>query len=194
MAALGRRVLQCKAVTLDVDSDRGASICTDIAKVSDTAIQSLKSECPAVEWIVWASPPCDQYSRAHTCGTRDLERADVLGKRMWKLIDILKPEQVLIENPSSSMLRKRDFMPASPGTTFVVDYCQYGTASKKATMLWSNTLLQGYSAKTCAGPGKCPAIAPLTRSHIVSINGGEMWETVAAIPDRLVLVLFQAVH
>ena len=83
VAALGSRVLQCNAVTLDVGSDRGASVCTDIAKVSDTAIQSLKSECPAVEWIVWASPLCDQYSRAHTCGTRDLQRADVLGKRVW---------------------------------------------------------------------------------------------------------------
>ena len=92
------------------------------------------------------------------------------------------------------MLWKRDFMLARPGTTFVVDYCQYGTASKKATMLWSNTLLQGYSAKTCPGPGKCPAIAPLTRRHIVSIDGGEVRETVAANPDRLVLELFQAVH
>ena len=92
------------------------------------------------------------------------------------------------------MLWKRGFMPASPGTTFVVDYCQYGTASKKATMLWSNRPLQGYSAKTCAGPGKCPAIAPLTRRRIVSVNGGEMWETVAAIPDRLLLELFRAMH
>ena len=92
------------------------------------------------------------------------------------------------------MLWKCGFMPASPGTTFVVDYCQYGTASKKATMLRSNRPLEGFSAKTCAGPGKCPAIAPLTRRHIVSVNGGEMWETVAAIPDRLVLELFQAVH
>ncbi len=97
VAALGSRVLQCNAVTLDVDPDRGPSICTDIAEVSDTAIQSLKSVFPAVEWIVWASPPCDQYSRAHTCGTRDLQRADVLAKRMWKFIDILKPERVLIE-------------------------------------------------------------------------------------------------
>ena len=40
------------------------------------------------------------------------------------------------------MLWKRDFMLARPQTTFVVDYCQYGTASQKATMLWSNTLLQ----------------------------------------------------
>lgn len=97
VAALGSRVLQCNAVTLDVGSDRGASVCTDIANVSNTAFQSLKSECPAVEWIVWASPLCDQDSRAHTCGTRDLQHADVLAKRMWKFIDILKPEQVLIE-------------------------------------------------------------------------------------------------
>ena len=93
VAALGSRVLHCNAVTLDVDPVRSPSICTDIAEVSDTAIQSLKSEYPAVEWIVWASPPCDQYSRAHTCGTRDSERADVLAKRMWKFIDILKPER-----------------------------------------------------------------------------------------------------
>ena len=32
------------------------------------------------------------------------------------------------------------------------------------------------------------------RSHCVNINGGEMGETVTAIPDRLVLNLFQAVR
>ena len=62
VAALGSRILQCNAVTIDVDLDQGPSICTDIAEVSDTAIQSLKSVFPAVKWIVWASPPCDQYS------------------------------------------------------------------------------------------------------------------------------------
>ena len=92
VAALGSRVLQCNPVTLDVDPDRGPSICTYIAEVSDTAIQSLKSVIPAVEWFV-ASPPCDQYSRAHTCGTRDSERADVLAKRMWKFIDIRSPNE-----------------------------------------------------------------------------------------------------
>ena len=126
VAALGSRVLQCNAVTLDVDPVRSPSICTDIAEVSDTAIQSLKSEYPAVEWLMWASRPCDQYSRAHTCGTRDTERAD--SKRMWKFIDILKPERVFIENPASSMLWKRDFMLARPGATFFVDNCQNGTA------------------------------------------------------------------
>ncbi len=59
VAALGSRVLQCNAVTLDVDAVRSPSICTDIAKVSDAATQSLKSVFPAVQWIVWASPPGD---------------------------------------------------------------------------------------------------------------------------------------
>ena len=43
-------------------------------------------------------------SRSHGWHARTLKRADVLAKRMWKFIDILKPERVLIENPSSSML------------------------------------------------------------------------------------------
>jgi len=194
VAALGSRILQCNAVTIDLDPDRDPGICTDIAEISDAAIHSLKSAFPAVQWIVWASPPCDQYSRAHTCGARDLEYADVLAQKVWKFIDILKPERVLIENPASSMLWKRDFMLARPGSTFVVDYCQYGTAYKKPTKVWSNKPLMGYTAKTCPGPAKCPAIAPFTRRHIVSINGGELGASVAAIPDRLVLELFQAVH
>ena len=107
---------------------------------------------PAVKWIVWASPPCDQYFRAHTCGTRNLKRADVLAQRMWKFIDILKPECIFIENSALSTLWKRDFMLARPGTTLVVDYCQYGTAYKKPTILWSNRPLQGFSAKKCPGP------------------------------------------
>ena len=194
VAALGSRFLQCNAISVDIDASRKPTICADIGELSDAAIQSLKTAFQGVQWILWASPPCDQYSRAHTCGTRDLERADALTQRMWRFVDILKPERVLIENPESSLLWKRDFMLARQGFTLQVDYCQYGTAYKKPTQLWTDKPLVGFVPKRCPGPGRCPAIAPTTRRHIVSIDGCEDRTTVAAIPDRLVLEIFQGVH
>ena len=133
VAALGSRVLQCKLLPLMILIEARAS-----AQTSQTSLirpfRAL-SQCFQLWNGLFASPPCDQSSRAHTCGTRNSERADVLAKRMWKFIDILKPERVLIEYPSSSMLWKRDFMLARAGTTFVMDYCEYRKAYRKPTML-----------------------------------------------------------
>ena len=194
VAALGSRFLQCNAITVDIDASHKPSVCADIGELSDAAIQSLKSAFGDVKWILWASPPCDQYSRAHTCGVRDLERADALTQRLWKFYDILKPERLFIENPESSMLWKRDFMLARQGFILNIDYCQYGTAYKKPTQLWTDKPLEGFHPKRCPGPGRCPAIPPRARGHIVTIDGCEDRAMVATIPDRLVLELFQAVH
>ena len=60
--------------------------------------------------IVWASPPCVQYSMARTKAKlpRDLEGADRLVQRALNLIDYFAPRFWFIENPWTSLLRKRD--------------------------------------------------------------------------------------
>ena len=148
VAALGSRVLQCKLspLMLILIEARASAQTSQTSQIRPFRTLSQYFQL----WNgLFASPPCDQSSRAHTCGTRNSERADVLAKRMWKFIDILKPGRVLIEYPSSSMLWKRDFMLARAGTTFVVDYCEYGTAYRKPTMLGAAA---GILSKDVPGP------------------------------------------
>jgi hypothetical protein len=51
--------------------------------------------------IIWASPPCEQYSQAHTVGTRNLTAADERVKASLRVIDALAPTYWFKENPRS---------------------------------------------------------------------------------------------
>ena len=42
--------------------------------------------------VIWASPPCTQFSKAKTTGERDLEGADALVLHTLTLVRVLKPK------------------------------------------------------------------------------------------------------
>ena len=86
--------------------------------------------------FVWASPPCTEYSRAKTTAPRDIESANNIVERTLKIIDFLKPDFWVIENPESGLLKNQ---PTTQGLPYVdVDYCKYGMPYRKRTRLWSN--------------------------------------------------------
>ena len=82
--------------------------------------------------MIWASPPCAEYSRALTRRPRRLEEAI----RTLELIRDLRPRFWCIENPQTGLLKRRPFMANLPWSD--VTYCKYGFAYKKATRLWRN--------------------------------------------------------
>ena len=49
--------------------------------------------------VIWASPPCEQFSRARTTAPRELERADALVKKTLEVIRWFKPGMWFLENP-----------------------------------------------------------------------------------------------
>jgi len=121
-----------EVISVDIDPRYQPEICEDILQLSYCKL-------PIVD-IVWASPPCDQYSRARTRGgPRNLVLADSL---VSKTIEIIKYFQTLnpdliwfIENGDSTMLWTREV--AKDLTNYVtLDYCCYdGPGYRKRTRI-----------------------------------------------------------
>ena len=86
--------------------------------------------------IVWASPPCTEYSIAKTTGIRKIEEANKIVKRTLEIIEYLQPVYHLVENPQSGYLKNQDFMQNLRYTD--IDYCTYGMPYRKRTRLWNN--------------------------------------------------------
>ena len=86
--------------------------------------------------VVWASPPCTEYSRAQTVGVRNIEMANAIVQRTIDIIEYLFPRYFIMENPQTGLLKNQDIV---SGMIFDdVDYCKYGLPYRKRTRLWNN--------------------------------------------------------
>jgi hypothetical protein len=151
--------------------------------------------------IIWASPPCTEYSKAKTKGERNLQLADELVKKAFEIIDYLKPKTWILENVGTGLLVKR-MEQIRPGLqSYIADYCVYGKPYRKRTIFWSNKELK---LKTCLGQGKCQSMDGA--KHIGSCgNGTKFYNQVGissvcqknSIPELLIddiLVGFESKH
>ena len=117
-------------------------ISVDIEKKFNPTICCSVLDIPLDKWepghfdYIHASPPCCEYSIAHTGNARDLEKADALAMHTLNLIRSLNPAYYTIENPQSGKLKDRIFM---QGLSFSdVSHCKYGFPYRKNTRIWHN--------------------------------------------------------
>jgi len=92
--------------------------------------------------VVWASPPCTQYSQARTTGgPPDLKGADRNVKSALDIIEYLKPKHWFLENPEGrypNALRLRPVVRGLPQPLFCT-YCKYGERYRKPTCIWTSS-------------------------------------------------------
>ncbi len=158
--------------------------------VEDITIWDYTIYPPEYFDIIWASPPCTEYSKAKTRGIRDLSFADSLVKKSFEIIDYFKPKLWIVENVGTGLLVER-MEGIRPGLqSSFVDYCAYGKPYRKRTIFWSNVPLE---LKLCSGSGSCEMMDG--RKHIGSCGNGtqkynsvgisSVWEK-DSIPEALI--------
>ena len=114
-------------VSLDL---KGADINSDI-------LEWKYKKYPVKYWdMIWASPPCIEYSIAKQTGVRKIEEANKIVIKTLEIIKYFKPRIWFVENPQTGLLKKQPFMEGLP--YFDIDYCKYGMPYRKRTRLWTN--------------------------------------------------------
>jgi len=118
--------------------------------------------------IVWASPPCTNYSQLKKCwygrklkdGTiyskeqniKEQDEADKLVLKSLEIINYFNPQYWFMENPQTGNLKNREIMKDIP--FYDVDYCMYSNwGYKKRTRIWTNK--EDWQNKLCDGSGSC---------------------------------------
>ena len=86
--------------------------------------------------LIWASPPCTEYSVAKSIGVRKIEESNVIVLKVLEIIKYFDPIFFMIENPQTGLLKNQYFMKDIPYDD--LDYCKYGMRYRKRTRLWNN--------------------------------------------------------
>lgn len=113
--------------------------------------------------IVWASPPCTEYSKAKTRGVRKIDEANKIVLKTIEIIDYFDCEYWFIENPQTGKLKDQPFMKDFKYVDG--DYCMYGLPYRKRTRFWTNKVC---NLKLC--DKKCGSF--INGRHIGSCGNG----------------------
>ena len=148
-------------ISLDNDPKAHADIRQDVL---DFQVSQLGGR---VVDLVWASPPCTNYSNARrkTNGTEEeLESSDQLVEKALSIAEELKCP-IFVENPWTGRLKTRELLDHLYAHR--VDYCKYGMPYRKRTAIWTDT---EWKPKRALCAHDCPAT--LDGKHIARAQQG----------------------
>ncbi len=205
VSSMAGKMLECEHIeTVDIDPQWEPSVLVDIMdwdnNIHGTA---LKQKYGDRRPIVWASPPCQDYSKMNTTGSRNLKLADERVKKIKEICDFLDAHIVIIENPETGLLKSRPFMQEWVSSDYIkgdftVDYCQFGWNIKKRTKIWSTVDLReyGFTQKICPGNLDCLSMyrcqSTCRYRHMTAYEDLD-WSERIRIPYQLINTLFRSV-
>jgi site-specific DNA-cytosine methylase len=158
--------------------------------------------------IVWASPPCTNYSKLQDCWigrmrkgqiytkevqAQEMNNDDKLVLKVLEIIEYFNPHWWFIENPAGSRMKERPFMKNIHN--YVVDYCMYSDwGYRKRTRIWTNRtdftpLLCNKKCGNMIGNLHKTNLGNSERKLRTEGNGVSQHEAYR-IPEKLILSLF----
>lgn len=142
--------------------------------------------------VIWASPPCTEFSRAKTKGVRDLVYANKLVKKALEIINYFKPKYWALENPVG-LLRYSPSMRHLDNYRKTLSYCKYGYIYRKDTDIWTNI---NVTPKLCRKHSYCknakmnngihPATVQQGTSAVVGQSSTSKLNQRYSVPTRLI--------
>tara|TARA_R110001599_G_C12052897_1_gene642364 strand:+ start:55 stop:639 length:585 start_codon:yes stop_codon:yes gene_type:complete len=139
--------------------------------------------------IVWASPPCTEYSIAKTRGIRDIENSNKIVLKTIEIINYFDCKYWFIENPQTGLLKSQSFM---KDFKFVDgDYCMYGLPYRKRTRFWTNKECQlKLCDKQCGSFINGKHLGSCGNGHSDRTNKHYTLKEKYRIPEDLIYTLF----
>jgi len=125
------RALGAEVTSLDCDPKAGADICCDI--------MDWQPPPEGTYDVIWASPPCTEFTIALTRRPRQIEEGLRIVRRVMDIIELLKPKAWFIENPATGLLPKTPLCKDLPHR--IVSYCKWDSPQhryRKLTWIATN--------------------------------------------------------
>ena len=119
------------------------TICKNVLDLPPQDMFEKSSEFSKKVSVIWASPPCTQYSKCRSQGgPRDLEGSDKIVQKVLDMAKYLDVQFLFMENPYTGLLKNRDVVKGIP--VRVIHDCSYADESfprryRKRTGIWTNT-------------------------------------------------------
>lgn len=135
--------------------------------------------------IIWASPPCTDYSKLQDgflnrkrkgviytkeVQEEEMKEADKLVLKSLEIIDYFKPELWCMENPQTGRMKDREIMKDIP--FYDVDYCMYSDwGYRKRTRIWTNK--KDFNNLLCDGSGSCGNMVEIPTNGALRHDSGK---------------------
>ena len=140
--------------------------------------------------IVWASPPCTQYSKAKSRGVRDIDGANKIVEKTIEIINYFNCQYWFIENPQTGLLKNQSFMKDFDYVD--CDYCMYGKPYRKRTRFWTNKKCELLMCnKECGSFVNGKHVGSCGNGLVKYSNKSYSLQEKYSIPEKLILSLFK---